>query len=50
VTTALSVTTTDHLIEAVILVANEVACGIEILSERMCVGAINTFKTLAMGP
>jgi len=29
---------------AVIFVANEVACGIEILSEHMCVGAIKYFK------
>ena len=29
---------------AVILVVNEGACGIEILSEHMCVGAIKYFK------
>jgi len=29
---------------AVILVVNEGACGIEILSEHMCVGAMKCFK------
>jgi hypothetical protein len=29
---------------AVILIVNEVACGIEILSENMCVGAMKYFN------